>query len=96
MSNLLPWHPGRLNDEILSSWMLRIAAGNDVSVRSLCAWLGNDDQIWTLDSMADSNPLINSIAVAVGVEKETVIQCLRPSLYGRRFRVLAETELYGS
>jgi hypothetical protein len=32
--------------------------------------------------MADSNPLINSIAVAVGVEKETVIQCLRPSLYG--------------
>jgi hypothetical protein len=61
--------------------MLRIAAGNDVSVRSLCAWLGNDDQIWTLDSMADSNPLINSIAVAVGVEKETVIQCLRPSLY---------------
>ena len=51
--------------------MLRIAAGNDVSVRSLCAWLGNDDQIWTLDSMADSNPLINSIAVAVGVEKET-------------------------
>ena len=82
VSNLLPWHPDRLNDEILSSWMLRIAAGNDVSVRSLCAWLGNDDQIWTLDSMADSNPLINSIAVAVGVEKETVIQCLRPSLYG--------------
>jgi hypothetical protein len=41
-----------------------------------------DDQIWTLDSMADCNPLINSIAVAVGVEKETVIQCLRPSLYG--------------
>jgi TniQ len=69
VSNLLPWHPGGLKDEILSSWMLRIAAGNDVSVRSICAWLGNDDQIWTLDSMADSNPLINSIAVAVGVEK---------------------------
>ena len=32
-----------------------------------CAWLGNDNQIWTLDSMADGNPLINSIVVAVGV-----------------------------
>ncbi|MBB5340850.1 hypothetical protein HDF12_000199 [Edaphobacter lichenicola] len=60
--------------------MLRIAVGNDVSVRSLCAWLENDDQLGTLDSMADNNPLINSIAMAVGVEKETVIQCLRPSL----------------
>jgi hypothetical protein len=91
VSNLLPWHPGRLNDEILSSWMLRIAAGNDVSVRRFCAWLGNDDQIWTLDSMADSNPLINSIAVAVGVEKETVIQCLRPSLYGLFGRPISRT-----
>src|SRR5258708_36090847 len=70
--------------------MLRVAAGNDVSVRSLCAWLGND-QIWTLDSMADSNPLINSIAVAVGVETETVIQCLRPSLYGLFGKPISQT-----
>jgi hypothetical protein len=91
VSNLLPWHPRRLNDEILSSWMLRIAAGNGRSVRSLCAWLGNGDQIWTLDSMAHSNPLINSIAAAVRVEKQTVIECLRPSLYELFGRPISQT-----
>jgi hypothetical protein len=41
--------------------------------------------------MADSNPLINSIAAAVGVEKETVIQCLRPSLYGLFGKPISQT-----
>jgi hypothetical protein len=42
---------------------------------------GSNDQIWALDSMTHSNPLIKSIAGAIGVEKETVIQCRRSSLY---------------
>jgi hypothetical protein len=82
VSNLLPWHPRRLNDEILSSWMLRIAAGNDQSVRRLCVWLGDDQPVRALDWMAHTNPLIDSIAEAVGVEKEQVIECLPSSLHG--------------
>ncbi|WP_429632292.1 TniQ family protein [Tunturiibacter psychrotolerans] len=82
MSNLLPWHPRRLNDEILSSWILRIAAGNNVSVRSLCEWLGNDQPVAALDRMAHTSPLMDSIAYAIGVEKEQVIECLPSSLHG--------------
>ena len=52
-SNLLPWHPRRLDDEILSSWMLSIASGNGISVRSLCAWLGSDDRIREIDSIKE-------------------------------------------
>jgi hypothetical protein len=89
VSNLLPWHPRRLNDEILSSWILRIAAGNNVSARSLCAWLGNDQPVAALDRMAHTSPLIASIAQAIGVEKEQVIECLPSSLHG-----LSRTRIY--
>ncbi|WP_353064404.1 TniQ family protein [Tunturiibacter psychrotolerans] len=91
VSNLLPWHPRRLNDEILSSWILRIAAGNNVSVRSLCAWLGNDQPVAALDRMAYTSPFIDSIAEAIGVEKEQVIECLPSSLHG-----LSRTPVYRS
>jgi hypothetical protein len=74
----LPWF---LNDEILSSWMLRIAAGNDVSVRRLCRWLGADQPVRALDSMAHTNPFIDSVAEAVGAEKEQIIECLPSSFY---------------
>ncbi|WP_353064490.1 TniQ family protein [Tunturiibacter psychrotolerans] len=89
VSNLLPWHPRRLDDEILSSWILRIAAGNNVSVRSLCAWLGNDQPVAALDRMAYTSPFIDSIAEAIGVEKEQVIECLPSSLHG-----LSRTPVY--
>jgi TniQ len=82
-SNLLPWHPRRLDDEILSSWMLRIASGNGISVRSLCAWLGiDDDWVREIDSMDPYNPLVNHIAEAAGVEKEIVVKSLPSGLYG--------------
>jgi hypothetical protein len=69
VSNLLPWHPRRLNDEILSSWILRVAAGNKVSVISLCEWLENDQPVAALDRMAHTSPLIDSIADAIGEKK---------------------------
>jgi hypothetical protein len=89
VSNLLPWHPRRLNDEILSSWILRVAAGNNVSVRSLCAWLGNDQPVAALDRMAHTSPLMDSIAEGIGVEKEQIIECLPSSLHG-----LSRTPVY--
>jgi hypothetical protein len=71
VSNLLPWHPRRLNDEILSSWMLRIAAGNNVSVRAFAHGLETTIRFGRWMHGAQS-PLINSIAAAIGVEEETV------------------------
>jgi hypothetical protein len=53
-----------------------------VSVRSLCEWLGNDQPVAALDRMAHTSPLIDSIAEAIGVEKEQVIECLPSSLHG--------------
>jgi hypothetical protein len=91
VSNLLPWHPRRFNDEILSSWILRIAAGNNVSVRSLCAWLGNDQPVAALDRMAYTSSFIDSVAESIGVEKEQVIECLPSSLHG-----LSRTPVYRS
>ncbi len=90
-SNLLPWHPRRLDDEILSSWMLSIASGNGISVRSLCAWLGTDDWVREIDSMDSYNPLVNHIAEAAGVEKEIVITSLPSGLYGLFGKAISST-----
>jgi hypothetical protein len=51
--------------------------------------LGNDQPVRALDRLADTNPLIDSIAEAVGVEKEQVIECLPSSLHG-----LSKTPVY--
>lgn len=72
--------------------MLRIASGNGSSVRELCAWLRDNKQILALDWLAHDNPLINSIAGSVGVDKETVIQCLPSSLYGLFGKRISETQ----
>jgi TniQ protein len=83
MSSLLPCHPHRLDNEILSSWMLRVASDNVVSVRRLFAWLGGEDRrVRSLDGIEFYNPLIKSIAEAFGAEQESIIQCLPAGLYG--------------
>ncbi len=85
MFSLLPCHPQRQDDEILSSWMLRVASANVNSVRELCKWLGSD-AVLALDLMGYNNPLVRSIAEAVGVAKKVVIESLPSSfcgLYGK-------------
>jgi hypothetical protein len=69
MIRLLPCHPQRRDGEILSTWMLRVASANVNSVRELCKWLGSD-AVLALDLMGHNNPLVGSIAEAVGVCEE--------------------------
>jgi TniQ len=72
MIRLLPRHPPRRDGEILSTWMLRVASAHVNSVRELCKWLGR----------GYDNPLVGSIAEAVGVAKKVVIESLPSSFYG--------------
>ena len=78
---ILPSHPHRRRDEILSTWILRIASGNVVSVFDLCKWL-NIDYPHELDSFKPDHPGIDSLAEAFGVQREVIIQALPSSLYG--------------
>ena len=78
MIRLLPCHPQRLDGEILSTWMLRVASANVNSVRELCKWLGSD-AVLALDLMGYDNPVVGSIAEAVGVAKKVVIESLPSS-----------------
>jgi hypothetical protein len=55
--DILPLHPRRKADELLSSWIVRLARTNRVKVHSLCIRLGgNMAPIWTrdVDRMAPS------------------------------------------
>lgn len=47
---LWPVHPHPLPDELLSSWMIRLARANGFKVHNFCAlFFGRDRQIWTRD-----------------------------------------------
>jgi hypothetical protein len=75
---ILPSHPRRQRDEILSSWMLRIASDNDVSILDICKWLKSEYPPLGLDSLEPDDPRIEVLAEAFGVRKEIVIDALPP------------------
>lgn len=48
--SILPIHPHPLPDELLSSWMIRLAHGNLMKAHTMCAiYFGNNRQIWNRD-----------------------------------------------
>ncbi|MET3712660.1 Zn ribbon nucleic-acid-binding protein [Sphingomonas trueperi] len=54
---LLPWRPKPWPDEVLSSWLHRIALGNSVKLHSFCHLLWPGKQLWNrdLDTLADQS-----------------------------------------
>ena len=75
MSSLrLPCHPRHRNDEILSSWLLKIASDNIVPVKRLLERI--DISRSHLDSMGSDDPRLVSIASAVGLSKKAVVPAL--------------------
>lgn len=49
-TGILPFHPQRLKDELLSSWIVRLARANDCKVHTLCSRLGgNRNTVWNRD-----------------------------------------------
>lgn len=82
MSRILPSHPHRRYEEIFSSWILRVASGNGVSVRDLCRSLAETRNIQRLDLMWPNDPLVSSLAEATSVRVGLVRQALLASLQG--------------
>lgn len=77
-----PWpvHPQPLNDELLSSWMIRIARGNGFKVHNFYAhYFGRDREIWTRDiDHCAPEWLINGLAKFTGIPTQRIsIMALR-------------------
>jgi hypothetical protein len=78
---ILPSHPRLRNDERLSSWVLRVASGNLVSVKQLCHQLGTP-RVDHLDFKSRDHPLVIAMSRATATAVETVREALPCSLYG--------------
>lgn len=75
-TSLWPVHPHPLPDELLSSWMIRLARGNGFKVHNFCAqFFGRERQIWNRDIDHHAPPwLINALAARSGMPSERIAQ----------------------
>ncbi|MCL9677219.1 TniQ family protein [Acinetobacter sp. ACZLY 512] len=74
--DLLPIHPLPFPDELLSSWLVRLAHGNHFKVHTFCRlFIGEKRQIWNrdIDTYAPEW-LINAMCRMTGLEKDIVEQ----------------------
>lgn len=85
--SLWPVHPQPLPDELLSSWLVRLAHANGHKVHTLCALhFGRHRQIWNrdIDSLAPAW-LLQGLAEWTGIESEQIFACTLRSLEGILF-----------
>ncbi|MCS4509966.1 TniQ family protein [Xylophilus ampelinus] len=63
-------------DELLSSWMIRLARGNGFKVHNFCAqFFGRDRQIWNRDIDHHAPPwLLDALAARSGTTPERIVQ----------------------
>jgi TniQ len=73
---LWPIHPHPLPDELLSSWMIRIAHGNGSKVHNFYAeFFGREKQIWNRDIDHHAPPwLLEALEERTGVRRERIEQ----------------------
>ena len=73
---LWPIHPHPLPDELLSSWMIRIAHGNGFKVHNFYAeFFGREKQIWNRDIDHHAPPwLLEALEERTGVRRERIEQ----------------------
>lgn len=86
-TSLWPVHPHPLPDELLSSWMIRLARGNGFKVHNFCAqFFGRERQIWNRDIDHHAPPwLINALAARSGTQLERIAQTTLRSLEASAF-----------
>ena len=93
--NLWPIHPKPLPDELLSSWILRLAYENDLNALTLCTLLfGYRKPIWNrdIDQLA-SEEILNKLAQVTGTPIERVYETTLKSYDGILFE---KTNLSGT
>lgn len=73
---LWPIHPHPLPDELLSSWMIRIAHGNGFKVHNFYAeFFGREKQIWNRDIDHHAPPwLLEALEERTGISRERIEQ----------------------
>ena len=74
-AKLWPVHPQPQDDEVLSSWMIRLAQGNGFKIHSFYAdFFGHERQIWTRDVDHHAPDwLIDGLAMRTGVPTMRII-----------------------
>jgi len=80
---LLPWRPKPEPDEILSSWLRRVALGNSPKLHSFCHFIWPSRQLWTrdLDAVADIG-FVRELASLTGCSLEQAWQTSLHSFSG--------------
>jgi hypothetical protein len=91
-NRLWPIHPHPLQDELLSSWMIRIAHGNGFKVHNFyAAFLGRERQIWNRDIDHHAPPwLLKTLAERTGVSHLRAVQTTLRDLESWAFEVFVE------
>jgi len=88
VQNLLPWRPKPKDDELFSSWLLRVATGNSPKLHTFCHIVWPNRQLWNrdLDAMAPSD-VVQTLASLTGTSatraRETTLPSLEGTLYER-------------
>jgi len=91
--SIWPIHPQPKNDELLSSWMVRLAHANHYKAHDFyCQYFGKERQIWNrdIDHFAP-NWLLNGLSIHTGVSIERLRQMSLRSLEGLAFELYNET-----
>jgi uncharacterized protein (DUF983 family) len=72
--NLWPIHPQPLPDELLTSWLQRLAFGNGIKVQTLCdQTFGRNVPVWNRDfDRSAPAELIHHLSLATGTQMETI------------------------
>jgi len=85
---LWPAHPQLLPDELLSSWLVRIAAANGIKVQRLCWELfGNAKSPWNRDvDRSAPDWLIEAVALHTGCRKREVLASTLTTYRHRLYR----------
>jgi TniQ len=80
-----PVHPQPLPDELLSSWLIRLAHGNGLKVQSFYGgWLGRSITLWNRDIDRLAPPdLIDTLSASTGIDSATLVAHSIRSLVGR-------------
>lgn len=79
-----PVHPHPLPDELLSSWLIRLAHGNGLKVQSFYGgWLGRSIALWNRDIDRLAPPdLIETLSASTGIDSATLASHSIRSLAG--------------
>lgn len=88
--NLWPAHPKPMPDELLSSWIVRIAQANGLKLQTFCdRAFGNEHQLWNRDIDRLAPPwLLSTLARRTGTSlpaiRRTTLDCYIGRLYRRK------------